>query len=74
VILGDASFFPFSPNQFSSDYLTLRSVRHRADYLFEAKKAAARLEAAKDQTAVTRSQVADNERSLTLSVHNSSST
>jgi cobalt-zinc-cadmium efflux system outer membrane protein len=71
VILGDAQFLPFfQPNQFSGDYLdNAAQFDIGLSYLFErGKKRQHRLQAAKDQTAVTRSQVADNERSLSLNV------
>lgn len=71
VLLGDALFLPiFNPNQFDSTYVD-NSAQYDLgiSYLFErGKKRQHRLEAAKDQTAVTRSQVADNERSLTFQV------
>jgi cobalt-zinc-cadmium efflux system outer membrane protein len=71
VILGDAQFLPiFSPSQFSADYIdNIAQFDLGVSYLFErGKKRQHRLQAAKDQTAVTRSQVDDNERSLTFSV------
>src|ERR1700760_2179551 len=71
VLLGDAQFLPiFQPSQFSSDYIdNIAQFDLGLSYLFErGKKRQHRLQAAKDQTAVTRSQVADNERSLTFSV------
>jgi cobalt-zinc-cadmium efflux system outer membrane protein len=71
VILGDAQFLPiFSPSQFNSDYIdNTAQFDLGVSYLFErGKKRQHRLQAAKDQTAVTRSQVDDNERSLTFSV------
>jgi cobalt-zinc-cadmium efflux system outer membrane protein len=71
VVLGDAQFLPFfQPNQFSSDYLdTAAQFDLGISYLFErGQKRQHRLQAAKDATAVTRSQVADNERSLTFNV------
>jgi cobalt-zinc-cadmium efflux system outer membrane protein len=71
VILGDALFLPvFQPSQFSSDYLDASAQFDLGiSYLFErGKKRQHRLQAAKDQTAVTRSQVADNERSLSFSI------
>jgi cobalt-zinc-cadmium efflux system outer membrane protein len=71
VLLGDAQFLPiFQPNQFSSDYLD-NSTQFDVglSYLFErGKKRQHRLQAAQDVTAVTRSQVADNERGLTFNV------
>jgi len=71
VVLGDAQFLPlFQPNQFNSDYLdTSAQFDLGISYLFErGKKRQHRLQAARDTTAVSRSQVADNERSLTFSV------
>jgi outer membrane protein, heavy metal efflux system len=71
VLLGDAQFLPvFQPGQFSSDYIdNIAQFDLGLSYLFErGKKRQHRLQAAKDQTAVTRSQVADNERSLTFTV------
>src|ERR1700744_1294728 len=71
VLLGDAQFLPiFQPSQFSSDYIdNTAQFDLGVSYLFErGKKRQHRLQAAKDQTAVTRSQVADNERSLAFSV------
>ena len=71
VILGDSQFLPiFQPSQFSADYLdNTAQFDLGVSYLFErGRKRQHRLRAAKDQTAVTRSQVADNERSLTFSV------
>jgi outer membrane protein, heavy metal efflux system len=71
VLLGDAQFLPiFQPSQFSADYIdNIAQFDLGVSYLFErGKKRQHRLQAAKDLTAVTRSQVADNERSLTFSV------
>ena len=71
VLLGDAQFLPiFQPDQFSSDYLdNTAQFDVGISYLFErGKKRQHRLQAAKDQTAVTRSQVDDNERNLTFNV------
>jgi cobalt-zinc-cadmium efflux system outer membrane protein len=71
VILGDTQFLPiFQPSQFSSDYLdNTAQFDLGVSYLFErGRKRQHRLQAAKDQTAVTRSQVADTERSLTFNV------
>ena len=71
VLLGDAQFLPFfQPSQFSSEYLdNAAQFDLGLSYLFErGKKRQHRLQAAKDATAVTRSQVADNERSITFSV------
>jgi len=71
VLLGDAQFLPiFQPSLFSADYIdNIAQFDVGVSYLFErGKKRQHRLQAARDQTAVTRSQVADNERSLTFSV------
>ena len=71
VISGDSQFLPiFQPSQFSADYLdNTAQFDLGVSYLFErGKKRQHRLQAARDQTAVTRSQVNDNERSLTFSV------
>jgi cobalt-zinc-cadmium efflux system outer membrane protein len=71
VISADSQFLPFlQPSQFSSDYLnTTAQFDLGLSYLFErGKKRQHRLQAAKDQTAVTRSQVADSERSLSFNV------
>src|SRR5277367_5941068 len=71
VLLGDAQFLPiFSPSQFSADYIdNIAQFDLGVSYLFErGKKRQHRLQAAKDLTAVTRSQVADNERSLAFNV------
>jgi outer membrane protein, heavy metal efflux system len=71
VLLGDVQFLPiFQPSQFSADYIdNTAQFDLGVSYLFErGKKRQHRLQAAKDQTAVTRSQVADNERSLTFNV------
>ncbi|HEV2709629.1 MAG TPA: TolC family protein [Edaphobacter sp.] len=71
VISGDSQFLPIlQPSQFSADYLnTTAQFDVGLSYLFErGKKRQHRLQAAKDQTAVTRSQIADSERSLTFNV------
>jgi cobalt-zinc-cadmium efflux system outer membrane protein len=71
VLLGDIQFLPvFQPSNFSADYIdNTAQFDLGLSYLFErGKKRQHRLQAAKDLTAVTRSQVADNERSLTFSV------
>src|SRR5277367_3498788 len=71
VILSDWQFLPiFQPTQFSADYLdNIAQFDLGVSYLFErGKKRQHRLQAARDLTAVTRSQVADNERSLTFGV------
>jgi outer membrane protein, heavy metal efflux system len=71
VLLGDAQFLPlFDANEFDSNYLDNSAQFDLGlSYLFErGRKRQHRLAAAKDQTAVTRSQVADNERTLTFQV------
>jgi cobalt-zinc-cadmium efflux system outer membrane protein len=71
VILSDWQFLPiFQPSQFSADYLdNTAQFDLGVSYLFErGKKRQHRLRAARDLTAVTRSQVDDNERSLAFSV------
>ena len=71
VLLGDSQFLPiFEPSLFSADYIdNIAQFDLGVSYLFErGRKRQHRLQAARDQTAVTRSQVADNERSLTFSV------
>jgi cobalt-zinc-cadmium efflux system outer membrane protein len=71
VLLSDADFLPvFQPSQFSADYLDNTAQWDLGvSYLFErGKKRQHRLQAAKDLTAVTQSQVADNERSLSFNV------
>jgi outer membrane protein, heavy metal efflux system len=71
VILGDSQFLPiFQPSQLSADYIdNTAQFDLGVSYLFErGKKRQHRLQAAKDQTATTRSLVADNERSLAFSV------
>jgi cobalt-zinc-cadmium efflux system outer membrane protein len=71
VLLGDTQFLPiFQPSNFSSDYLdNTAQFDLGVSYLFErGKKRQHRLQAAKDQTAVTRWQVADNLRTLTFNV------
>ena len=71
VLLGDSQFLPFfQPSQFSADYLdNSAQFDLGVSYLFErGKKRQHRLQAAKDTTAVSRSQVADNERTLTFNV------
>lgn len=68
---GDTQFLPlFTPSNFTNDYLD-NSVQFDlgVGYLFErGKKRQHRLQAAKDQTAVTSAQVGDNERTLTFNV------
>jgi cobalt-zinc-cadmium efflux system outer membrane protein len=70
-LLGDSQFLPlFHPDQFNHDYLS-NSAQFDVglSYLFErGQKRQHRLEAAKDQTAVTTSQVADFERNLIFNV------
>jgi cobalt-zinc-cadmium efflux system outer membrane protein len=71
VLLSDWQFLPiFQPSQFSADYLdNTAQFDLGVSYLFErGKKRQHRLRAARDLTAVTRSQVADNERGLAFSV------
>jgi cobalt-zinc-cadmium efflux system outer membrane protein len=71
VLLGDAQFIPlFQPNDFSGTYMdNVAQFDVGVSYLFErGKKRQHRLQAAKDQTAVTRSTVADNERTLSFQV------
>lgn len=71
VLIGDTQFLPiFQPSNFSSDYLdNTAQFDLGLSYLFErGKKRQHRIEAARDATAVTRSQVLDNERTLTLNV------
>ncbi len=71
VLLGDAQFIPlFQPGQFSADYLdNTAQFDLGISYLFErGQKRQHRLQAAKDVTAVTTSQVADDERTLTFNV------
>jgi len=67
----DAQFLPiFQPNQLTADYLD-QSAQFDAGigYLFErGRKRQHRLQAAKDQTAVVRSLVSDNERQLVFNV------
>jgi cobalt-zinc-cadmium efflux system outer membrane protein len=67
----DAQFLPiFQPNQFSSEYIDQEAQFDAGvGYLFErGKKRQHRLQAAKDQTAVVRSQVSDDERQLIFNV------
>jgi cobalt-zinc-cadmium efflux system outer membrane protein len=68
---GDAQFIPvFQPNNFSEDYVNEDlQFDLGLGYLFErGRKRQRRLQAAKDQTAVTRSQVTDDERMLAFNV------
>jgi outer membrane protein, heavy metal efflux system len=67
----DAQYLPiFQPNQFSSDYIDQQAQFDAGvGYLFErGKKRQHRLQAARDQTAVVRSQVSDSERQLVFNV------
>jgi cobalt-zinc-cadmium efflux system outer membrane protein len=71
VLIGDAQFLPiFNWDQFDAAYTNSSAQFDLGiSYLFErGKKRQHRLQAAKDQTAVTRSTVADNERTLTFQV------
>jgi cobalt-zinc-cadmium efflux system outer membrane protein len=71
VLMGDTQFLPlFQPSNFSSDYIdNTAQFDLGVSYLFErGQKRQHRLQAARDVTAVTRSQVADNERILTFNV------
>jgi cobalt-zinc-cadmium efflux system outer membrane protein len=71
LILGDSDFLPvFQPSNFSADYLDNTAQWDLGiSYLFErGKKRQHRLQAARDLTAVSRSQVADNERTLSFTV------
>ena len=71
VLNGDMQFLPiFSPGNFTADYLDSNAQFDLGvGYLFErGEKRQHRLQAAKDQTAVTTAQVTDNERGLTFNV------
>ncbi|GGA79729.1 RND transporter [Edaphobacter acidisoli] len=71
VLMGDSQFLPvFNPSQFTSDYLDqVAQFDLGVSYLFErGRKRQHRLQAARDVTAVSEAQVADNERTLTFSV------
>jgi cobalt-zinc-cadmium efflux system outer membrane protein len=71
TISWDSQFFPlFNPSQFNSDYIANQAQFDLGiGYLFErGKKRQHRFQAAKDQTAVTRTQVTDSERQLTFNV------
>jgi outer membrane protein, heavy metal efflux system len=71
VLTGDSQFLPIvHPNQLNSDYLdNTAQFDLGVSYLFErGLKRQHRLQAAKDQTAVTRAQVADNERTISFNV------
>jgi outer membrane protein, heavy metal efflux system len=67
----DAQFLPiFQPSKFDSDYIDNQAQFDMGiGYTFErGKKRQHRLQAAKDQTTVTRSQITDNERTLIANV------
>jgi cobalt-zinc-cadmium efflux system outer membrane protein len=71
VLVGDTQFLPlFQPGNFSSDYIDNGAQFDiGVAYLFErGDKRARRLQAARDQTAVTAAQVGDTERQLTFGV------
>ncbi len=71
VLLWDSQFLPiFQPSNFSSDYIdNSAQFDLGVSYLFErGQKRQHRLQAARDVTAQTRSQVADNERTLAFNV------
>lgn len=71
VLLSDAIFLPvFEPKSLTADYLDNTAQWDLGvSYLFErGNKRQHRLQAARDQTAVAQSQVADNQRTLTFSV------
>jgi outer membrane protein, heavy metal efflux system len=71
TLSGDSQFLPiFNPSQFTTDTLdTLTQFDVGAGYLFErGRKRQWRLRAARDATVVTRSQVADAERTLKFNV------
>jgi cobalt-zinc-cadmium efflux system outer membrane protein len=71
VFSADTEYLPiFQPSEFSETYIANNAEFDvGVSYLFErGKKRQHRLQAAKDQTAVTTSQVADNERTLTFNV------
>lgn len=71
TLSADSQFLPFfSPQDFSGDNLNeLQQFDLGLGYLFErGHKRQRRLQAARDQTAVTRAQVADAERTLAFSV------
>jgi cobalt-zinc-cadmium efflux system outer membrane protein len=71
VLTWDSLFIPlFSPSQFNQEYLnSITEFDVGVGYTFErGHKRQARLQAAKDQTTLTRSQVQDTERTLTFSV------
>jgi len=71
TLSADSQFIPiFSPHNFSTDYLNeTQQFDIGIGYLFErGHKRQRRLQAARDQTAVTRAQVTDAERTLALNV------
>jgi len=71
VLSGDSQFLPFfNPSNFTADNLDqLSQFDVGIGYLFErGGKRRRRIEAAQDQTAVTRFQVADNERGIAFNV------
>jgi len=71
TLSGDTQFLPFfTPKDFTASYLDNNAQFDLGvGYLFErGKKRQHRLQAAKDQTAVTTAQVGDNERTLTFNV------
>jgi cobalt-zinc-cadmium efflux system outer membrane protein len=71
TLSGDTQFLPlFTPSDFNSNYLDNNAQFDVGlGYLFErGKKRQHRLQAAKDQTAVTVAQTGDNERTLTFNV------
>ena len=71
VLSWDAQFLPiFEPNKFTADYIdNVAQFDLGIGYTFErGKKRQHRLKAAKDQTAVVRSLVSDNERQLVFNV------
>ena len=71
VLSGDTQFLPFfTPSDWSANYLDNSAQFDLGlGYLFErGKKRQHRLQAAKDQTAVTTAQIGDNERTLTFNV------
>jgi cobalt-zinc-cadmium efflux system outer membrane protein len=71
VLIGDAQFLPiFTPSNFNGDYFDSGAQFDLGvGYLFErGKKRQHRVQAAKDQTAMTTATVADNERTLRFNV------
>jgi len=71
VLSWDAQFLPiFQPSKFDADYINTQAQFDLGiGYTFErGKKRQHRLQAAKDQTSVSRSTVADNERQLIFNV------